>query len=484
MAYYEMTENQLRYDVYPLVVTEKKETLIHIRPLGSEKEFNIGTSYDVTIAAMDLADPKNFPASGDYKHLTVVFKESGFEITHTFQSEQEYCIAIGVGEKIINSFSVYCVSADLAERYPFIGDLHVHTNLSDGSEIPEVVCANYRKYGYDFMTISDHNRYYPSLRALNFYKDVPIELNIVPGEEVHMPAVYGKTNDVHIVNFGGEYSINSLVEDIAVSEVGKDISVRATRKNDVPDVMTMKEYSDKMIALADKTHVPDGVDAMPVAVCNWAFDEIRKANGLGIFAHPNWRRGLSYHVPEKLTDFMMEQRNFDAFEVLGGESYYEQNGFQTVRYYEQVAKGNRFPIVGSTDTHSSSPHNKNGFICSTMVFAEKNEKNSIIKAIKDYYSIAVDTISPQFRLVGESRFIRYGCFLLKNYFPLHDELCFEEGRLMKQYAVGTAEEKQEALDVLHIINGRVKKHRHKYFDLRQKEDKTQPKTADTAAVSE
>ena len=83
----------------------------------------------------------------------------------------------------------------------------------------------------------------------------------------------------------------------------------------------------------------------------------------------------------------------------------------------------------------------------------------------DFYSVAVDTISKEFRLVGENRFVRYGCFLLKNYFPLHDEICFEEGRLMRQYAVGTAEEKKEAAETLDLIGGRTDKMRAKYFDF-------------------
>ena len=77
--------------------------------------------------------------------------------------------------------------------------------------------------------------------------------------------------------------------------------------------------------------------------------------------------------------------------------------------------------------------------------------------------IAVDTISEEFRLVGEPRLVRYGCFLLKNYFPLHDELCAEEGRLMRQYVIGTSEEREEAAAMLKVIHGRMKRLREKMF---------------------
>jgi hypothetical protein len=42
-------------------------------------------------------------------------------------------------------------------------------------------------------------------------------------------------------------------------------------------------------------------------------------------------------------------------------------------------------------------------------------------------------------------------FLLTEYFPLHDELCVEEGRLMKEYAGGD----KKALEMLSLLQGRT-----------------------------
>lgn len=451
------------YDVYPLVIAKDKLTTIHIRPLGCDPEFEAGKEYNLCICALEGGNPADFPATGDFKNITATFdKINGFEFSHTFDKEQEYyIIAKNDDGRGIRKFSVYCVDDDLCGRYPFIGDLHMHTTRSDGRQDPAVVCANYRRYGYDFTVISDHRRYYPSLEAIDAYKNVKIEMNIVPGEEVHMPRVNGKTNDVHIVNFGGEYSINALTDGSHLEEVGADPKYRSL-KGECPDVMSYDEYQTKMQELADKAELPDNVDALPYSVCCWIFDEIRKANGLGIFAHPTWKRD-AYHVPEAFTRYMLEHKPFDAFEVLGGENYFEHNGFQTVMYYETMAKGVRLPIVGSTDSHSSYESNRNAFICETMVFSPENEKNALIKSIKDYYSTAIDTISTEYRIVGESRFVRYSRFLLDTFFPLHDELCYEEGRLMKQYITGTDEEKEEAAKALDFINGRMKKQREKYF---------------------
>lgn len=88
-----------------------------------------------------------------------------------------------------------------------------------------------------------------------------------------------------------------------------------------------------------------------------------------------------------------------------------------------------------------------------------------IRSVRDFYSVAVDNVSAEPRLVGDSRLVRYCRFLLEFYFPGHDDLCSEEGRLMKQYAAGTEEEKQEALAQLGLIHGRVRRNMHKYFGL-------------------
>lgn len=463
---YKRNDNLNRYDVYPLVLVKDKPTTVHIRPLGSRPVFEPNEEYKLRICALDGGDPEDFPATGDFKNKTVTCDENGcIAFEHTFDKEQEYHLVLLSSEgKKLERFSVYCVNPDLCGRYPFMGDLHMHTYRSDGKENPAVVCANYRKYGYDFMVVSDHGRYYPSLEAIDTYKDTKIDLNIVPGEEVHLPSVFGKTNDIHIVNFGGEYSVNALIDTSSTfKERGTDKKYRSLN-GECPEAMTYDEYQNKMQALADSITVPENVDAVPYAVCCWIFDEIRKANGLGIFAHPTWKRD-TFHSPEAFTDYMMETMPFDAFEVLGGERYFEHNGFQTVRYYEERAKGHRFPIVGSTDSHASYESNVGAFICETIVFSPENERTELIKSIKDFYSVAVDTISTEFRLVGESRFVRYGCFLLKNYFPLHDELCYEEGRLMKEYATGTDSERETAAKVLEVLSGRTQKLREKYFDF-------------------
>ena len=94
----------------------------------------------------------------------------------------------------------------------------------------------------------------------------------------------------------------------------------------------------------------------------------------------------------------------------------------------------------------------------TIVFARQNERKELINSIKQCYSVAVDTVGED-KIIGEFRLVKYACFLMKNYFPLHDELCFEEGRALKAYACGDKSEK----NILELMYGRTERMRKKYF---------------------
>ena len=120
------------------------------------------------------------------------------------------------------------------------------------------MAANYRKYGYDFSVISDHHVYYPSLQAIDFYRDLPLEFTIIPGEEVHLPSVYGQENDVHIVNFGGLYSINSLIrrDDGELDECNS--RENRTLIEDCPAQMSEEEFYRTIDAYADTVSTDDG----------------------------------------------------------------------------------------------------------------------------------------------------------------------------------------------------------------------------------
>lgn len=440
------------YDIFPKVFPCDKEIEVTIKPLGLHAAFS--GEYTVEVRQLMQGNSARYPERNNLVTYNVSPDADGcLRFSHTYIDEQEHYVDIVKDGKRIVRLSVYSLLPDLVSRYPFRGDLHMHTCRSDGKQAPAIVAAEYRKNGYDFLAITDHDSYYPSLEAINTYKDVPIEYNLVTGEEVHLEG-----NDIHIVNFGGKYSVNALMPGDHHIDVGDGKELRSI-DGECPDVISVEEYKKQVNELAETLNIPEGIEKFTYAACVWIFNHIKKADGLGIFCHPYWLQNV-FQVPETLVEYIMENQPFDAFEVLGGESYFEQNGFQASRYYDDRIKGRHYPIVGSTDSHSCV-HNDGALIASTIVFAPENTREGIVSSIKDFYSVAVDSISKELRLVGETRFVRYGCFLLREFFPLHDELVFEEGRLMKEYACGD----EDAAEALRFISGRMKKQREKYFSF-------------------
>lgn len=414
------------YDIYPKVIKAGEECSLTLCGLGAHSAFS--GEYTLHIHGIGDGTPGNYPDRHNDCAITVTADcEGRLRFSHAFETEQEYYIRVYRGEARVTQLSLYALNGELADCIPLMGDLHMHTFRSDGREAPAFVAANYRSLGYDFMAITDHGRYYPSLEAMKAYENTEHDLCLIPGEEIHLPG-----NDIHIVGFGAHYSVNGLLKSSRQYIETNGDKARSALDVTPPDALTDEQYRAEVEALADTLAIPAGIERFTYAACVWIFNNVRKAGGLGIFAHPYWISDM-FQVPEALTEYIMQTKPFDAFEVLGGENYYEQNGFQTQKYIEDRSKGRSYPIVGSTDTHSSLPTNRNYDICRTMVFSPVNERGAIVDSIKAGRSVALDTISREVRLVGEFRYVKYAYFLLENYFPLHDEISRWDGRLMLEY---------------------------------------------------
>ena len=78
--------------------------------------------------------------------------------------------------------------------------------------------------------------------------------------------------------------------------------------------------------------------------------------------------------------------------------------------------------------------------------------------MKEKYSVAVDSISKEYRLVGEMRLQKYACFLMDNYFPLHDRIAEMDGELMLEYYRGDCDG-----DELELTKEKAEEMLRKYF---------------------
>ena len=94
----------------------------------------------------------------------------------------------------------------------FKGNIHTHTTESDGDDTPENVVRWYRRHGYDFLVLSDHNH-------LNLFEYAAGRRRfkrplMVPGEEVTLSIHEGRT-PIHINAIG----ISRVVEPIDAREI-------------------------------------------------------------------------------------------------------------------------------------------------------------------------------------------------------------------------------------------------------------------------
>jgi len=445
------------YKVTPRVVPADKVSEIRIEPLFEHAEFG-----DDPARIQIVCRPfDGLLEDGSYRgcvwgqtpdNLKVTdwhFDGKAIVFRWKFCGEQEYNVQIFVldengNNRYFRRIHLYSVQEDLYALRPFRGNFHIHTTGSDGSEEAKYVAARFRQLGMDFCAISDHHNYEPSVVALNYWKDINPDFKLYPGEEVHLSG-----NPVHIINFGADRSINRLCHD---NEEKYDAEVKAIQTG-----------------LTDMT---PGVNSYAVAACEWGFDQIRKAGGLCVFCHPYWYTE-QYVIDEGIASEVFKRRKFDAFEVLGGhyKSQSQSNNHQIVRYYEECAKGNDFPVVGLDDSHGTDyfevSENRVGSMTgglagwySTMAFAASDSRDDLVKAIRAGYSAAVEKMSGEtLRVYSTFRLTKYATFLMRWYFPMHDVLCADEGALMLRILGGDA----RAAKALPALRGTVAEYREESF---------------------
>ena len=131
---------------------------------------------------------------------------------------------------------------------------------------------------------------------------------------------------------------------------------------------------------------------------------------------------------------------FDAYELIGGMGQVGNNR-SVAMWAELRAEGVTIPVVGSSDVHGiekagTFPH------YFTICFAEANENDAIIDAVRAGNCTAVEAVGDEYdrhyRCYGSLRLVSYAQFLLKTYFPRRQRICQGEGTAMRAYAMEDA----------------------------------------------
>lgn len=459
-----MRNELYEYEIRPAVFLTGRRVTLSLRAINERRTLEAGHEYSVFIHEFSRAEDSRFSGSGCTRALKVTADgDHVLRISSVFEREGMYQIHVCYKERegFLGEFRVYALGEDMKGVYPYRGDFHMHSCRSDGNEDPFTVVSNYRETGYDFTIMSDHERYYPSLEARAKFRidkndESPItDMLILCGEEVHLPL-----NDLHYISCGNAFSINALLTPNPNQEYMGDDPRGRSFDGVCPPTMTREAFIEMIKERAKSVDRPIESERLSFAAAEWIYEKVREGGGLGIYVHPYWMCS-TVQVSEDYFEYLYEKKPFDAFEVLGGENYFQQNGFQTIFYYEHKAKGMDYPIVGATDSHGSTDRNRNSRICSTIVFSKENKTEDIKAAVKRGYSVAVDTISPEYRIVGDFRLAKYASFLMENWYPLHDRLCASQGTFMREYVLGNP----AAESILKALKGQIPALMSRFFEL-------------------
>ncbi len=426
------------FEITPLVVAAGERTEIRVKALYEHVDFERNEVVKVNFVAMDGRLPDGSIAQWG-KFAEIPFKVIGrneLVVTPDFPLEGEYTFEIhsnspqpysanAKDEIKLVQFQTYALKPDLYKLQPYCGDFHIHSFNSDGKESPEYVAASARRIGLDFMALTDHRLYEPSLKAKAFVESMPTDLRCYPGEEVHAP-----DNPVHIINFGSSFSVNSLYRD----EPERYVEEVTARLAEVETPMTDEER-------------------FQCASSEWVFDKIQSGGGVAMFCHPFWRPLGRVYISDPVCEEIVRRCNFDCYEVIGGynREQLEENQLAVAHYQQLRTTFERaIPPAGVSDAHGCDGDLFGWY--RTLVFADSTDFEDLKSAIKENRSLALEEVPGEFpRLIGDFRLAKLGYFLLREYFPKHRELCRKEGELLLEALQGS----EDAVTIMAQRRGRV-----------------------------
>lgn len=221
------------------------------------------------------------------------------------------------------------------------GNLHTHTNRSDGDSSPDEVVEWYRHHGYDFLSITDHGRFTDPAGVRDQ------GLILIPGTELGVPILDTPGKSAHVNGFG----ISETIEPEAKGGAA--------------------ECLQGMVGL------------------------VLRAGGIAQINHPNW--GYAFEHPA-----MMPVQGWTFLEVFNGHPQVNNLGGEghppvELMWDELLAAGRRVLAVAVDDSHhfrEFSPQRANPGRGWVVVNAEERRADAILSAMGrgDFYASTGPTL--------------------------------------------------------------------------------------------
>ena len=388
------------YEIYPKIIPVGTKAEISIS--SNESIFKPRQTYSIhAFSKVNLWEEIRFEVEAD---------EDGFlRFCLPFQTQGEYLVNVHrtPEDKLITAH-LFAAHPDLARRKAYKGDMHIHTHYSDGRQSPIYMAVRAKELCLDFIAITDHNKYQPSLEAIEEAKKMGLNLLLLPGEEISVRGGCG-----HFVALCTSDWVTGQMSD---SEI-YDKEYQHILEN---------ELQDKTVAEFARIQV-EGLSKEKYAHAVWTVKKIHEFGGYAVLAHPYWVAGQKFHLYRPVYDQLLRDGLYDAVEVLGDVTS-EDNLLSVAKYFEEVANGRKIPIMSNSDTHRSHEHTYGNYW--TLVFTEKLEQDDIFNAIFDLKSVACEHHpGEKLRIYGPFDLVEYAFFLHREFFPLHDQICAKKGEL-------------------------------------------------------
>ncbi len=317
-----------------------------------------------------------------------------YSCKYEFTGEGRYTVRIRLCDRVVFWAYLYAVDSDLMCLTAMKGDTHLHTCCSDGTGTPFELSCTYRAAGYDFIAVTDHHKYAPSLEARDAISALTDKFTVFPGEEVHNKNM----GYFHVVNFNASASVNDIIE-------------------------TDDDYVDSYVAkIKSERSFPEGVDPHAAAYRIFIADHIRSFGGLAIMAHPFWDAYGEYNMQTADCIYHLKNRDFDALELLAGnDNTGNGNNLQIALWADLRAEGAKINVLGASDCHDPFGKTTRFNREFSIVFAEA--ARDIPDAIKAGMSVAVKRRSDtDFDVYGPFRLVSYARFLLAEFYPTYATL--------------------------------------------------------------
>ena len=438
------------YEIWPRVARLGLPTAFTARGAGMETALTPGETYLLRVIGQEENNSAllcDFSDWQKYDGMELTADETGtLRFTYTFRREQIYTLRLAKRDedgawRPINNFRVFCAADDVYFRTPARGNAHCHVCASvDGHEDPFLAAAMYRRAGCDFLAITDHHKIDGSLLAMEAAKEIPCGLTLFPGEEVHVPNAY-----IHAVNVGAVFP----------GGMGLD---RWYHLNEAQCRAEVEQIAD-----AAKGTLPEGVEPMDYAWRRWIADRIHERGGAAILAHPFWEWD-AHNTRDDVFRYFAKEKICDGAEILHGQEPGCRDANMEAAFWNELrAEGIFIAPLGADDAHRRNA--RWDYECCfnrvyTVALLREASVNGFLETLRGGYTAAVESYenAPE-HVTATYRMTKYVIFLLDQYFPAHDDLCFEEGRLMREAYLGD----ETAKRLLGQLGGRVRRYTERFF---------------------